>query len=105
MKKGVLTNFTKFTYEKSEYRHLGGWYIKLTFFKVRFPTVWYSNYRKCKIQKIRFVYVTTNIFAIKEKKSVEAILFLRQDLSLSHHIKFQSGHTDFSTLSAQTYFI
>ena len=51
-----------------------------------------------KDQKIQTVYVTTNIFALKQKKWIEVIFCLRQHLSLSHYVKFQSGHTQFSKL-------
>ena len=53
-----------------------------TYFKTQadtgiFPTVWYSNQKIQKVQRIRTLYVTTNIFAIKEKKSIKTIFYLR----------------------------
>ena len=44
------------------------------------------------------MYLTENIFPLKETKWIEAIFCLRQHLSPSHYVKFQSGHTHFLKL-------
>ena len=44
------------------------------------------------------LYITTDTLALKEKKWIEAIFSPRQHLSLSHYVKFQSGHTHFPKL-------
>ena len=58
--------------------------------------IWIRRFKRLK--KIRTVYVTTNTFALKERKWIEAIFCLGQHLSLSHYVKFQSDHTHFSKL-------
>ena len=58
--------------------------------------IWIRRFKRLK--KIRTVYVTTNTFALKEREWIEAPFCLGQHLSLSHYVKFQSDHTQFSKL-------